>query len=100
MFKGSQLFSRAGGILALIALCATLAACGGTTEPAATAATPAADEAPAGVMNARESVLDFLRQGANECVPAEQAGWTLDDIQHITGAQLVASPAMREISLQ
>ena len=27
-------------------------------------------------------------------------GWTLDDIQHITGAQLVASPAMREISLQ
>ena len=27
-------------------------------------------------------------------------GWTLDDIQHITGAQLVASPVMREISLQ
>ena len=82
MFKGSQLFSRAGGILALVALCAALAACGGTTEPEAAAAIPtsAVAEVPAGVMKARESVLDFLRQGANECVPAEQAGWTHEDI--------------------
>ena len=50
-------------------------------QPAESAApaTPE-EEAPAGILKARDSVLDFLRQGANECVPPVQAGWQLDDI--------------------
>jgi putative hemolysin len=46
------------------------------TEPTA-ATTPTPIPAPAGVMMAREAVLAFLREGANECVPPKQAGWTM-----------------------
>jgi len=80
MSKGSLLYWPIVAILAMVIL--ATAACGGATEPAAVdvAPTGAADDVPAGVMQAREAVLKFLRQGANECVPPEQAGWTLDDI--------------------
>lgn len=30
-------------------------------------------------MMAREAVLEFLRDGANECVPPRQAGWTMKE---------------------
>lgn len=66
-------------ILAIALL--ALPACGTESETAAgDVETPPAEDIPAGVINARESVLDFLRQGANECVPPVQAGWTPDEV--------------------
>lgn len=70
-------FSRSIAAL-VVALCvATLVACdregGGAAVTAL--ATEATDQVPEGVMNARESVLKFLRDGANECVPPKQAAW-------------------------
>lgn len=81
MNHGSQLFRLVAGILAAVLLFMP-AACGGTIEPAADGFTPTAPagDVPAGVLRARESVLDYLRTGANECVPPKQAGWTLDEV--------------------
>lgn len=81
MKRGSLPFRPIAAVLAIVIL-ATAVACGGTAEPSAADAAPTApaDDVPAGVLSAREAVLDFLRQGANECVPPEQAGWTLDDV--------------------
>lgn len=45
-------------------------------EPMAPTATEPA--APEGVLRAREAVLAFLREGANECVPPAQAGWSVE----------------------
>ncbi len=60
-------------VVALLALAG--AGCGGAAEPAAEAL-PGDPIAPAGVVQARDAVLDFLRQGANECIPPQQAGWS------------------------
>lgn len=54
-----------------------LAGCA-TADTPSEAVTPAADLVPQGVMQAREAVLAFLREGANECVPPKQAGWTME----------------------
>ncbi len=61
---------------ALILIALTLVGCGGApaVDLEAADATPAVD-IPADVLGAREAVLDFLRDGANECVPAENAPW-------------------------
>jgi putative hemolysin len=82
MIRGIQPFGRLAVLLAVALLAAAVAGCGGGTEPPAGDMTPVMDagDVPAGVLSAREAVLDFLRQGANECVPPEQAGWTLDDV--------------------
>lgn len=61
--------------LAIAVLALAAAGCGGAAEPTAEA-TPAEPVAPAGVVQAREAVLDFLRQGANECIPPQQASWS------------------------
>lgn len=71
--------TRPVALLALLVLMFVMAAgCASeTTEPAAVAA-PTESAVPDGVLQARESVLAFLRQGANECVPPKQAGWTAE----------------------
>ena len=73
---------RPVAVALVAALLFMLAACGGAAEPAASTTTPAdpAGEVPAGVLRAREAVLDYLRAGANECVPPKQAGWTLEEV--------------------
>lgn len=48
---------------------------GGEVESAATAVTTETVTAPAEVVVVRDAVLDFLRQGANECVPPAGAVW-------------------------
>lgn len=82
MMRGIKPIRSCATLLAVAILAAAGAGCGGGAEPAAVNATPAAtaESVPAGVLNAREAVLDFLRQGANECVPPKQAGWRLDDV--------------------
>lgn len=79
MRSGSH-FIRVFAILVFLTLIAALAACGRSSEPAAVDMTPTtpADDIPAGVLKTRESVLDFLRDGANECVPPVQAAWTAE----------------------
>ena len=64
-------------IAGLLGVILWLAACAG---PANVAVTPAPTEsaAPEGVLQAREAVLAFLRQGANECVPPKQAAWSVE----------------------
>ena len=47
-------------------------------EPAPTIL-PEGATIPEGVMEARETVLAYLRDGANECVPPEIASWTATD---------------------
>ena len=81
MKRGNQ-FTLFVVIILAFGVLMTVAACGGATETAATGFTPTAPagDVPAGVLKAREAVLDYLRQGANECVPPKQAGWTLDDV--------------------
>lgn len=60
------------GLLGGLFGCSTAA-----VEPAAESAPPTVT-APEGVLRAREAVLAFLRDGANECVPPKQAGWTME----------------------
>lgn len=80
MSKGNQI-SHALALLSALLLGITLAACGGGAESAlATDAATATPEAPAGVLAARDAVLSFMREGAMECVPPEQAGWTVSDV--------------------
>ncbi len=81
MFTKS-LFRKAVAILATICILTAATACGAPGEPEAIGTTPAADaaEIPASVLAAREAVLEFLREGANECVPPRQASWTADAI--------------------
>ncbi len=69
-------------IVAALFLVSAVAACGGAAEPSAAepVATGLPDDVPAGVINAREAVLAYLRDGVNECVPPKQASWTLDEI--------------------
>jgi len=53
-----------------------LVGCGGQgDELAATAVPTETVTAPAEVVTVREAVLDFLRDGANECVPPEGTVW-------------------------
>lgn len=75
-------FNKAVAILLIAILAAPLAACEATEAPAETNSTTEAEaqEVPEGVLDAREAVLEFLRQGANECVPPRQASWTADAI--------------------
>lgn len=61
-----------------------LASCSGaqTEVPASgtvDSASATAAAIPEGVLVAREAVLTFLREGANECVPPENAAWTAVD---------------------
>lgn len=80
MMRGSQYLRISILNLAVLLFAAAMVACGGATEPLAPVpATPAGD-APAGVLRARDSVLDYLRNGVNECVPPQQASWTSDDV--------------------
>lgn len=80
MKRGSHYLRMFATILAVLLLGTAMTACGGATEPPAAAPTAPADDAPAGVLRARDSVLDHLRDGANECVPPKQATWTADDV--------------------
>ena len=57
------------------ALC--LSGCAAASTETATAV-PTESAAPEGVLQAREAVLTLLRQGANECVPPKQAGWSVE----------------------
>jgi hypothetical protein len=77
MNNGSQTI-RAMALLTFLLMGIGLASCAGgaNNAPAADPAT-ATPEAPAGVLAAREAILDFMREGAMECVPPEQAGWTV-----------------------
>lgn len=80
MKRGSHYLRIFAAILAVLLLGTAMTACGGAPEPPAVASTAPVDDAPAGVLRARDSVLDYLRDGANECVPPKQAGWTADDV--------------------
>jgi len=67
---------RLGRLVIFLGLVAGLCGCvQAAVEPAEIAPTSIA--APEGVLMAREAVLEFLREGANECVPPKQAGWTM-----------------------
>jgi len=75
-------FFKAIAILAIAVFVVTLAACGETETPPTAISTNQVEveDIPAGVLDAREAVLEFLRDGANECVPPRQASWTADAI--------------------
>jgi putative hemolysin len=78
MCIGSQLIRPIAALAILIGMTA-LVACLRTSKPtiAEVTVTPApTSEIPDGILKSRDSVLDFLRKGANECVPPEQALWT------------------------
>jgi putative hemolysin len=67
--------------LPIAILLLSLSACGTPVAPEPDSnATTEAEDIPAGVLDAREAVLDFLRDGANECVPPRQAAWTTESI--------------------
>jgi putative hemolysin len=76
MCSRSQFIRLVTALVTLLIL-TTPIACNKTAESttAGISPTPAA-EIPSGILKARESVLEFLREGANECVPPEQASWT------------------------
>lgn len=63
-------------VLALLGVWLAIAGCAQVAEeePITVAATPEL-VVPAEVVEAREAVLDFLRQGANECVPPAGVHW-------------------------
>ncbi len=73
MYRGSQQL-RWMAALVVILLAAILVGCQQPVEPTAEA-TAVGEAIPAGVLSAREAVLEFLREGANECVPPKQAAW-------------------------
>ena len=63
-------------IIVAVWLVVVLGGCTTATNEATTNAVPTATpEAPADVVAARESVLDYLRDGANECVPPAGIKW-------------------------
>ena len=57
----------------------SLAACASAPAAAEIPAVEAELEVPPKVERAREAVLDFLRLGANECVPPEGTAWAASD---------------------
>ena len=63
---------------ALLAVVMLLSGCAGAAVEPAAVAEPTESAVPDGVLRAREAVLAFLREGANECVPPKQAGWTAE----------------------
>ena len=74
MTKGNvRLFLLCG----FLTLALWLPGCAGAATETATAV-PTENAAPEGVLQAREAVLTLLRQGANECVPPKQAGWSVE----------------------
>lgn len=66
---------RAVGWASAAVLLLALVGCAAGGSVAAVEATAEAEVAPEAVLAARDSVLKFLRRGANECVPPEGAGW-------------------------
>lgn len=64
-------------LIIFLGLIIALGGCQQTAVEPMAATTPTVIPAPEGVMMAREAVLAFLRDGANECVPPKQAGWTM-----------------------
>ncbi len=70
------LVRRTLALLVLLALLAIIVACdSGAGELEPTQEPTPGTEAPDEVIEAREAVLDFLRDGANECVPPAGVGW-------------------------
>jgi putative hemolysin len=70
-------------LLGLLVVVLSVAGCGAqaaepAVEPAANVL-PEGATIPDGVMQARETVLAYLRDGANECVPPEIARWSATD---------------------
>lgn len=82
MIGGSHTYRQLAWLMAAVALLIGAVACGGAAEPAAGGFTPTApaDNAPEGVLMAREAVLEHLRDGVNECVPPKQATWSQDEV--------------------
>ena len=66
-----------GRLIFVLSLFVALGGCSPRAAEPTAEMEPTAVAAPEGVMTAREAVLEFLRDGANECVPPRQAGWTL-----------------------
>ena len=64
-------------LIIFLGLIIALGGCQQTAVEPMAATTPTVIPAPEGVMMAREAVLAFLRDGANECVPPKQAVWTM-----------------------
>jgi putative hemolysin len=67
-------------ILAFVCLTAAAIGCATTAEESAVTPVATGTPAPEGVLQAREAVLAFLRDGANECVPPKQARWTVEAV--------------------
>ena len=65
-------------LAALLAVVMLLFGCGGAAVEPAAVVEPTVSAVPDGVLKAREAVLAFLRDGAHECVPPKQAGWTAE----------------------
>lgn len=68
-------------MLLMLAAAACRPALSGDADPtadAALAATAVAVDVPAGVLQAREAVLEFMRTSANECVPPAGAAWRVE----------------------
>lgn len=63
-------FSIAVWLMIVSSGCAT-----SSNEEALSPTPTATPEAPVGVIAARDAVLDFLRDGANECVPPANVRW-------------------------
>lgn len=74
MAKGNL---RSFWLVGCLMVALSLSGCAAAATETATAV-PAGDVAPEGVLQAREAVLTLLRQGANECVPPKQAGWSVE----------------------
>jgi putative hemolysin len=85
--RSDSQFMRLIAALGILVIIMTQVTCKEVSEPPVATAnlTPTVD-VPAGILEARESVLDFLRDGANECVPPEQASWTAEPVANpLTG---------------
>ncbi len=74
--RKSFLFGPTMILIILVWLVVVLGGCAPTTNEVDSSPLPTAtSEAPADVVAAREAVLDYLRDGANECVPPAGIQW-------------------------